>query len=345
MSQKMAPKSDLGDRASDPASSHSRESSSHRRHTSKDTICDNSPWINRRVLDSHTELELRAACRLILKNFKPSDYGMENTDPKLDFAGFKPRKESKPLPADVNVRIPTGAPPEPASSTSFLPRSRSTKTRTRAKADMEIRARQNADAPARANSSRKRADFGWFTDRDAEKDEKLRTLGKASMDVARPAAATNISDEDVTLPVAVTSTLANQKPSHHLDDPVAAADAQATEWMRRELEKKQQQDGTDRQRRPSTARPPSRTTSINISSSSSKIRPTADVPPCRPPARPAAPPASRRASKNTSSPAREVAHSAVRNPRTRCVRRSKTKKTAFRDRAPTRDGATGVFAA
>ncbi|EOA83602.1 uncharacterized protein SETTUDRAFT_43335 [Exserohilum turcica Et28A] len=269
---KMAPKSDLGDRASDPASSHSRESSSHRRHTSKDTICDNSPWINRRVLDSHTELELRAACRLILKNFKPSDYGMENTDPKLDFAGFKPRKESKPLPADVNVRIPTGAPPEPASSTSFLPRSRSTKTRTRAKADMEIRARQNADAPARANSSRKRADFGWFTDRDAEKDEKLRTLGKASMDVARPAAATNISDEDVTLPVAVTSTLANQKPSHHLDDPVAAADAQATEWMRRELDKKQQQqqqqqqDTTDR-RRPSmsAARPPSRTASIKES--------------------------------------------------------------------------------
>ncbi|KAJ5028857.1 hypothetical protein J3E72DRAFT_238442 [Bipolaris maydis] len=236
--------------------------SSHKRHSSKDTICDSSPWINRRVLDSQTDQELRAACRLILKNFKPSDHGMEDTDPRLDFAGlgFKPRKDSKPQSTQVNARVPVAAPPEPA-STSFLPRSRSTKVRTRAKADMEIRARQNIDLPARANSSRKRAE------RDAEKDERLRNFGKASMDVPRPAISC-ISNEDITLPVTVTSTLAASKnsASHNFDDPVAAADAQASEWMRLEMDKKRQQDTADRQRRPSTSvRPPSRATSIKES--------------------------------------------------------------------------------
>jgi len=134
---------------------------------------------------------------------------MENTDPKLDFGGLRPRKESRPQPAEVNVRMPTGAPAELA-STSFLPRTRSTKTRTRAKADQEIRARQYGDLPARANSSRKRADFGWLDERDAEREEKLRNLGKASIDVPR-SAVRNDSDEDITLPVAVTSNFANSK--------------------------------------------------------------------------------------------------------------------------------------
>jgi hypothetical protein len=255
--QKIASMLDLADKMS-PEPTPSQASSSHRRHSSKDTICDNSPFINRRVLDSQTEQELRSACRLILKNFKPSDHGMENTDPKLDFGGFRPRKETNPQPARVAVRMPAGAPPEPA-STSFLPRSRSTKTRTRAKA--EIRARQYGDLPARANSSRKRAE------RDAEKEDRLRNFGKASMDVSRPPIAC-ISDEDVTLPVTVTSTLANAKvsASHHFDDPVAAADAQASEWMRSEMDKRRQQDTADRQRRPSASvRPPSRAASIKES--------------------------------------------------------------------------------
>ncbi|USP77496.1 uncharacterized protein yc1106_04770 [Curvularia clavata] len=251
----------------DPTLSHA---SAHRRHSSGETICNNSPFINRRVLDNQTEQELREACRLILKNFKPSDHGMENTDPKLDFGGLRPRKESRPQHADVNVRVPTGAPAESA-STSFLPRSRSTKVRTRAKADMEIRARQYGDLPARANSSRKRAD--WLQDRDAEKEQRLRNFGKASMDASRPAIS-SISDEDITLPVAVTSTLAKSNlsssvpasSSHHFDDPVAAADAQASEWMRLEFERKRQQEMAERQRRPSTSvRPPSRAASIKES--------------------------------------------------------------------------------
>ncbi|KNG45346.1 hypothetical protein DDE82_002465 [Stemphylium lycopersici] len=277
---KIASKQDLVDRPTpEPTPSHT-SSATHRRHTSKDSICDNSPWINRRALDGQTEQELRSACRLILQNFKPSDHGMENTDPKLDFGGLRPRKESRPQPADVNVRMPTGAPAELA-STSFLPRTRSTKTRTRAKADQEIRARQYADLPARANSSRKRADFAWLDERDADKEEKLRTLGKASIDLPR-SALRNDSDEDITLPVAVASNFANSKlsssvptsaslptarlanrRSHQFEDPALAADAQAAEWMRAELEKRQQQESTERQGRTSTSvRPPSRAASI-----------------------------------------------------------------------------------
>jgi len=283
---KIASKSDLLDKPT-PEPTPSQPSSSHKRHTSKDSICDSSPWINRRVLDEHTELELRLACRHILQNFKPSDHGMENTDPKLDFGGLGPRrKESKPQAAEVSVRMPTGAPPElSAASTSFMMRKPSTKTRTRAKADQEIRNRTYGDMPARANSSRKRADFGWLDERDAEREEKLRTYGKTSMDVPRSAVFRNDSDEDVTLPVAVTSTFANAKMSssvpnsaslpnyrsmnrlsHHSDNPAAVADAQAAEWMRSELEKKRREEASEPRGRSNTSvRPPSRAASIKES--------------------------------------------------------------------------------
>ena len=188
---------------------------------------------------------------------------MENTDPKLDFGGLGRRKETKPQPV-VNVRMPTGAPMD-AATTSFLPRKPSTKTRTRTKADLEIKAKGYGDMPARANSSRKRADFGWLDGRDAQREEKLKANGKTSMDGPRPVNFRNDSDESITLPVAVTSNFANatvssslppsssfptgkntNRTSHH-SDPVAAADAQAAEWMRRELDKKKQlQDASDR---------------------------------------------------------------------------------------------------
>ncbi|KAI4637758.1 hypothetical protein J4E83_000576 [Alternaria metachromatica] len=280
---KIASKPDLSDKpAPDPT-----PSSSHKRHTSKDSICDQSPYINRRVLDEHTDLELRLACREILQNFKPSDHGMENTDPKLDFGGLGRRKESKPQATEVAVRMPTGAPPElAATSTSFMMRKPSTKTRSRTKADQEIRARTYGDMPARANSSRKRADFGWLDERDAEREEKLRSYGKTSMDVPRSNVFHNDSDEDVTLPVAVTSTLANAKMSssvptsaslpysrsmnrlsHQSDNPAAVADAQAAEWMRRELEKKRQQEASEghRGRSSTSVRPPSRAASVKES--------------------------------------------------------------------------------
>ncbi|KAF2852648.1 hypothetical protein T440DRAFT_506530 [Plenodomus tracheiphilus IPT5] len=256
-----------------PSASHS-----HKTHASKDSICDNSPFISRRPLDAHTEQELRLACRAILQNFKPSDHGMENTDPKLDFGAMQRRNDSKSQATQVRVRAPTGAPPELQKSTSL----RRSKTRTRAKADLEIKARtQQGDLPVRANSSRKRADFAWLDERDDKREEKLKTYGKASIDIPRPAAQLNDSDEDITLPVTVASTLAHSKvastaptsaslPSggssnrrSHQEHPAAIADAQAAEWMAKELEKKKRQDALQPQARPSTAvRPPSRSASI-----------------------------------------------------------------------------------
>ncbi|KAI8942155.1 hypothetical protein NX059_000244 [Plenodomus lindquistii] len=238
---------------------------SHKTHASRDSICDNSPFISRRPLDAHTEQELRLACREILQNFKPSDHGMDNTDPKLDFGGLprpkEPNSASHAPTTQVRVRAPTGAPAELTTATSL----RRTKTRTRAKADMEIRARtaQN-ELPVRANSSRKRADFAWLDERDDKRQGKLKTYGKASMDMPRPAVQLYDSNESIPLPVAVASTLAHSKvASSQQEHPAAIADAQAAEWMAKELDKKKLRDASQPQAPPSTAvRSPSRSASI-----------------------------------------------------------------------------------
>ncbi|KAF1847377.1 uncharacterized protein K460DRAFT_352526 [Cucurbitaria berberidis CBS 394.84] len=283
---KIPTKSDTHDKqAPEPTPSHSETSShSHRRHASKDSIPDPSTYISRRVLDPDTEQDLRIACRLILQNFKPSDHGMEDTDPKLDFGAMQRRKEPrehKPQPAEVKVRMPTGAPAE--LTTSFLPRKPSTKTRTRTKADMEIRARTNGDVHTQANSSRKRADFAWLDDRDDKREQNLKKFGRSpSIDLPRSAAMHVDGDSGVSTPVTVTSTLAYSKQastaptsasltssrspdrrSRHFENPAALADAQAAEWMREELEKRRKEEASQPQARPSTAvQTPSRSTSI-----------------------------------------------------------------------------------
>ncbi|CBX97342.1 hypothetical protein IAQ61_007241 [Plenodomus lingam] len=257
-----------------PSASHS-----HKTHASRDSICDNSPFICRRPLDAHTEQELRLACRAILQNFKPSDHGMEDTDPKLDFGGLQRRQESKSRATEVRVRAPMGVPAD-LQKTSSLHRS---KTRTRAKADLEIKARtQQSELPVRANSSRRRGDFAWLDERDDKREEKLKTYGKPSIDMPRSGVALyDSSNEDITLPVTVPSTLANAKVSSaaansatrpggkssnrrsQSEDPAAIADAQASEWMAKELEKKRRQEASQPQARPSTAvNPPSRSKSI-----------------------------------------------------------------------------------
>ncbi|KAH7359658.1 hypothetical protein BKA66DRAFT_515161 [Pyrenochaeta sp. MPI-SDFR-AT-0127] len=285
---KISAKPDASDKqAPEPTpSSHSQSSSqshSHRKSHSKDSICDSSPYINRRVLDAQTERELRVSCRLILQNFKPSDHGMENTDPKLDFGGLQARKEPKEhktQTSEVKVRMPTGA---PAELTSAFARKTSTKTRTRAKADNEIRARTQGELPVRANSSRKRADFGWLDDRDDKREQNLKKFGRSpSIDLPRPAPIRADGDSGVSTPVTVSSTLAYSKSastaptsasvtsgknsnrrSRQLENPAAVADAQAAEWMRQEVEKKRKEDISQPQARPSTAvRPPSRAASI-----------------------------------------------------------------------------------
>ncbi|KAH7379393.1 hypothetical protein DE146DRAFT_794034 [Phaeosphaeria sp. MPI-PUGE-AT-0046c] len=160
--------------ATEPAPSLSQthsdsHSNSHRRLVSKDSISDYSPFISRRVLDPKTDHELRAACQLILQNFKPSDHGMENTDPKLDFGGLqRPRehrtKERNAHRSDTKARVPTGAPVDLKAALA-----------ARGLKQTGLTLALPADAPpVRANSSRKRADFAWLDERNDKRDEKLR---------------------------------------------------------------------------------------------------------------------------------------------------------------------------
>ncbi|KAH7065906.1 hypothetical protein BKA63DRAFT_524851 [Paraphoma chrysanthemicola] len=204
------------------------QSHAHSRHTSKDSISDYSAFIQRRVLDTRTEQELRAACKLILQNFKPSDHGMENTDPKLDFGGLQSGRRREGRTRDRNadrpepkVRAPTGAPVD-----------LKTALEARGLQQTELTLGRAADAPARTLSSRKkeRADFAWLDDRDDKREANLR---KSS---------------------------STRRKSRQLDTPAAIADAAAAEWMQQQREK---QDPADPQARPPTAvRPPSRARSI-----------------------------------------------------------------------------------
>jgi hypothetical protein len=147
----------------------SQSSQSHGRHSSKDSISDYSPYINRRVLDSHTEQELRLACRSILENFKPSDHGMENVDPKLDFGAMGRPHEGKTKDRNAHrseprVRLPTGAPVD-----------LKTALQARGLQQTELTLRNPGDPmPVRANSSRKRADFAWLDERGDKREDKLR---------------------------------------------------------------------------------------------------------------------------------------------------------------------------
>jgi len=140
----------------------------HIRTSSKDSICDFSPYINRRLLDTKTEQELRIACKYILQNFKPSDHGMEDTDPRLDFAGPSKRTEHRTRDRNADrpepkVRMPTGAPVD-----------LKTALEARGLQQTELTRRTGNDVPVRANSSRKRADFGWLDDRDEKREANLR---------------------------------------------------------------------------------------------------------------------------------------------------------------------------
>ncbi|KAL6704866.1 hypothetical protein ACN47E_007549 [Coniothyrium glycines] len=231
-------------RQSSKDSEESKESRS-----SRDGVCDNSAYICRRPLDLQTEKELRVACRLILQNLKPSDHGMEDTDPKLDFGAMDRRRDKKQQSAtEIRVRMPTGAPTDlTAPSVGRKP----SKARTRDKADREIRARGQVDVPVRATSTRKPRDFGWLDERDDKRDGKLRAYGKSSIDLPRAPVMGSDSDENISLPVTVTSTLATSK--------VASTAPTSASLPSGEREKFKQHDAA----RPSTAlRTPSRSASI-----------------------------------------------------------------------------------
>ncbi|KAH8719271.1 hypothetical protein GQ44DRAFT_741984 [Phaeosphaeriaceae sp. PMI808] len=214
----MPPKPQPQPQSQPPSHSHSHshsqsESHSHSRHSSKGSISDYSPYIHRRLLDTRTEQELRAACHLILQNFKPSDHGMEDTDPRLDFGGLQRGRDQKTKHRNAHrpepkVRLPTGAPVD-----------LKTALEARGLKQTELTlGRQSIDAPTRANSSRKRADFAWLDDRDEKRAANLRK----------------------------SSSMRRKSKSF---DPAAVADAQATEWMHQERDKLQT-DGADGHVRP-----------------------------------------------------------------------------------------------
>ncbi|KAF2678192.1 hypothetical protein K458DRAFT_436091 [Lentithecium fluviatile CBS 122367] len=240
--------------------------SSHRRHISRDSIPSlDSPYICRRPLDPQTEQELRVACALILKNFRPSDADFADADPKLDFSGpHKPKTQKAEAP--VRVHRPTGAPAEHQNA-----------KRHNTKPDVAT-VKGPTDHPMRANTGRRR------TENDAHKDLERKKHPKSPTTEAPRSATirTDIDSDDArslgtpltastdpqlnnasTAPtsVAVTSGKSSKRTSRQYETAAAAADAQATEWMRQELEKRRHQQPP--QTRPRTShRPPSRASSI-----------------------------------------------------------------------------------
>jgi hypothetical protein len=244
-----------------------KSSSSHHRQFSRDSIPSlDSPFINRRPLDHKTEQELRVACALILKNFKPSDADFADADPKLDFSGPHKSRAAKPDPSHLKVHRPTGAPTEHHRG----------RDATRPNNRLDGAAVPGHDHPTQANTGRRRAE------NDAE--ETRKHSKPAAVDVHRSATIrTDVDSDDArslgtpltastdafhntgsTAPtsVAVTSGKSSKRASHQYETAAAAADAQAAEWMRQELEKRRQQQQPYQSRPETSHRPPSRASSI-----------------------------------------------------------------------------------
>ncbi|KAF2995539.1 hypothetical protein E8E13_002666 [Curvularia kusanoi] len=256
------------------------QSQSHRRHQSKDEFPHLVAYISRQSLDARTERELRVACRHILQNFKPSDHGMEDTDPRLDFGAMTRRKgeqQNVVLSAnEVRVRMPTGAPVD--LKTALEAR------RLRAEAEAKKNPQQQSTLPVRTKSARQKFDDAFADERGrsaarkyaapkpapAETAQRGRPLRKRTESGDTDSVATPMTGSTTdasfnaasTAPssAALTSGGPSNRHSHQLE-PAAVADAQAAEWMRKELEKRRQQNDSPQQ--PSTAnRPPSRARSI-----------------------------------------------------------------------------------
>ncbi|RYO18122.1 hypothetical protein AA0111_g10885 [Alternaria arborescens] len=184
----------------------SRPLSLHDKHPSRDSTYDQSPWINRRILDGLTEQELHLACRNILLDSKPSHQGLRSKSSELDFGGLGRQKKSTVQAPEISVHMPISALAELSSSSLIGGRGPNIKTRTRPKANMKARARSYGGAPACADSNGKRPAFRRIDERGAQKQGKLRTHDKVPSYVPRW---TNDCGQDVTLPVVVNSSLTN----------------------------------------------------------------------------------------------------------------------------------------
>ncbi|KAJ4984109.1 hypothetical protein SVAN01_10397 [Stagonosporopsis vannaccii] len=271
------------EKAPEPASAHAqpqKESQSHRRHYSKDDFPHLAAYISRQSLDAHTERELRVACRYILQNFKPSDHGMEDTDPRLDFGAMTRRRGEQSNVViganEVRVRMPTGAPVDLKTALEVR----------RQRAEAEAKKNPQSTLPVRTKSARQRFDDAFSDDRarsaakkyatkpkpdSAETEQRGRSQRKRTESGDADSVATPMTGSTTdaglhqasTAPssAALTSGGTSNRHSHQLE-PAAIADAQAAEWMRKELEKRRQQNDSPQQAAPTTARPPSRARSI-----------------------------------------------------------------------------------
>ncbi|KAF2112579.1 hypothetical protein BDV96DRAFT_601978 [Lophiotrema nucula] len=245
------------------------QTQSYRHHQSKDSLSSlNPPFVNRRPLSPRTEQELRAACALILQDFKPSDHVF--TEEAKRIAEYNTRKSARSEPAQVQVRRPTGAPAEP----------RSTQDARRQSHKSGPSLKSYPDLPITANTGRRRAE----NTEEAEHASR-RTVKSPISDPPRSATIRNemASDDEYSVrtpqtgstdshfrssstaptSAALASSKSSTRGSHQFDSAAAVADAHAAEWMRLEMEKRRAQMASQPQsEQKSAARPPSRSRSI-----------------------------------------------------------------------------------
>jgi hypothetical protein len=205
----------------EPTPSHAPAPSHHRHHSSKDSMnMMNSPYIGRRPLSPKTEQELRAACALILQNFKPSDHDIpDEAKPRLDTNGMRRKDHGS---GTVRVHRPTGAPADPRS----------------------------VPLPAQANTGRRREQteaaqlYGKpppfllpsaSAIRDLMDNDSNSTLNSP---VTSSIGHHHHNGSTAPTSAAFTSGRSSKRASRQFDSAAAIADAQAAEWMRQELEKR-----------------------------------------------------------------------------------------------------------
>lgn len=207
---------------------------------------------------------------------------MEDTDPRLDFGAINRRRGEQNNAVvganEVRVRMPTGAPVDLKTALEVR----------RQRAEAEAKKNPQSALPVRTKSARHRFDAAFSDERGRSAAKKYATKPAPAPAPAEPVQRgrsqrkrTGSGDADsVATPIsgsttdaglnhastapssaALTSGGTSNRHSHQLE-PAAIADAQAAEWMRKELDKRRQQNDSPQQASSTAVRPPSRARSI-----------------------------------------------------------------------------------
>jgi hypothetical protein len=202
---------------------------------------------------------------------------MEDTDPRLDFGAMNRRRNQQPAAAggaDVRVRMPTGAPVDLKTALEVR----------RLRAEAEAKKNPQSTLPVRTLSARQRFDEAFSSERGRSATKKYTTAKPPPAELHRSGTQRNRTEsgdaDSLATPMtgstdvycnqtstapssaALTSGGTSNRHSRQLDNPAAIADAQAADWMRKELEKKRHQADSPHQPLPTANRPPSRARSI-----------------------------------------------------------------------------------